>query len=35
MIAYELLMRQTPRESTINKMVTDKKCFVSLGSDHV
>ena len=24
MIAYELLMRQTPRESTINKMVTDK-----------
>ena len=24
MIAYELQMRQTPRESTINKMVTDK-----------
>ena len=24
MIVYELLMRQTPRESTINKMITDK-----------
>ena len=30
MIAYELLMRQTPRESTINKMVTDKNVLFHL-----
>ena len=31
MIAYELLMRQTPRESTTNEMVTDKMfCFTGI-----
>ena len=32
MIAYELLMRQTPKESRINEMVN--VLFVSLGSDY-